>query len=118
MTSTQALKVGRAYKILYDDVWHYIIINGQKMELSPTQYRIFRSFCSQQSASGAMLAGMEIISYVPRSQLRHATELTELSLRKHISKLNSRLRGYHLQIQPLHDGYMLLLMGDDTQHRA
>jgi hypothetical protein len=116
--STQSLKIGRAYKILYDDVWHHIIINEQKMELSPTQYRIFRSFCLQQLSQGAALAGMEIISYVPGSQLQYAMKLTDHNLRKHINRLNSRLHAHHLQIQSLHDGYVLLFTGDDTQHWA
>jgi hypothetical protein len=118
VTSTQLLKVGRAYKILYDDIWHHIIINEHKLELPPTQYRIFHSFCLQQLSQGSTLAGMEIISYVPGSQLRHTTKLTKYNLRKHINKLNSRLHSYHLQIQPLHDGYVLLFMGGDTQHYA
>lgn len=118
---TETVKVGTR-QITYDDIFHRVSMNGEwQISLSPTQYRIFRSFFSSLSGEGGgqgfTQKDFTIISFLYKVQLQQAVGLTLPTLKKHISNINNRLWVHGIQIQSFHEGYFLVCKSQEPESR-
>jgi hypothetical protein len=116
---TETVKVGTR-QITYDDIFHRVSVNGgRQISLSPTQYRIFRSFFPPLSGEGEGYGFTQkdftIISFLYKAQLQQAVGLTLPTLKKHISNINNRLWMHGIQIQSFREGYFLVCKSQEPE---
>jgi hypothetical protein len=83
-------------------------VNGYRLHLSPTQYRICRAFLSSSEIKDGLVVGkFVILSYQSFDELLDETDLPRSSLIKHISNLNARISTSRLELCSFQGGYIL-----------
>ena len=95
------------YRISWDDSWHRLDINGCRIHLSPTQYRICHAFLSHSTPS-TISGELIILAYRNQHDLQCEVEMPSRHLlTKHVSVLNGRINTHGLHIHPFHERYAL-----------
>ncbi|MBA2396827.1 MAG: hypothetical protein H0V70_29215 [Ktedonobacteraceae bacterium] len=102
------------FHMAWDDAWHRIEVNRYILNLSPTQYRIFRAFLSI-SVLGTPTGELTILAYRSCDDLQEEADLSHRLLSKHISKLNARIVAMGLQVRFFQAGYILTLSSNLVQ---
>ncbi|MBA2395421.1 MAG: hypothetical protein H0V70_22050 [Ktedonobacteraceae bacterium] len=96
------------YPITWNDTWHCIMVQGYRVMLSPTQYRILRLFAEPHPATVPVADEIVILAYRSRSTLETQTELSTDLLARHICNLNARLMPKGLRLCFFRQGYILM----------
>jgi hypothetical protein len=109
----QRIRVGKSTSIAWDDAaaWHYVVVNGRVLNLSPTHYRICRAFLTASETKQPLMEGQfAILAYQSYGQLLDETHISRRrTLIKHISMLNTRLSALGLEFCSFQGGYLLCI---------
>lgn len=114
---SQRIEVGTS-SIVWEDVWHTIVINGYLLHLSPTQYRICHAFLTaSQRKNNSWFGDLMILAYRSLRELQEETKLSHTLLIKHISNMNTRLSVLGLELSPFQAGYVLIFSSSSARGR-
>jgi hypothetical protein len=103
----QRITAGKS-SIAWDNEWRCIEVNGAFLYLTPTQYRICRTFLVASETTCRLDAGkFVILAFQPCGQLLDELGLSRTSLIRHMSDINTRLVPIGLEFCSFQDGYML-----------
>ena len=112
----QRITIGKSFSIAWDDTWYCIEVNGSTLYLTPTQYRICRTFLVASETRCSIGAGQFVIlSYQSCNQLLNEMSLSRLKLTKHISVLNARITIFGLGLDLFQGGYILSFSSSSAQ---